>query len=105
MSREVGVRGVGADCGRARASLPALDMVDRETERVGRLERSRADLASVCDAIFALYSAGPSIGTVGAEVVELAVQAEELLPDNPEQAEAAIRRARELLAWLGEPAA
>ena len=55
--------------------------------------------------IFSLYSARPSIGTLGAEVVELALEAEELIPDNPEGAGATMRRARDLLEDLGEPAA
>ena len=56
-------------------------------------------------AIFELYSSRPAIGTLGAEVVGLALEAEELIARDLARTEEAIRRARELLSDLGAPAA
>ena len=64
-----------------------------------------AALEGVWAAIFELYSARPAIGVLGAEVVELALEAEELIARDLTGAQEALRRARELLSDLGAPAA
>ncbi len=64
-----------------------------------------SDLEALWAAAFALYRGRPAIGTIGAEVVELALAAEDLRSRNPGGAASLIRRAHELLEDLGEPTA
>ena len=66
---------------------------------------ARGALEAVWAAILELYSARPAIGVLGAEVVELALEAEELIARDLAGAQEALRRARELLSDLGAPAA
>ncbi len=70
-----------------------------------RAEKARAELEALWAAIFELYTARPAIGTLGAELVGLALKAEDLIGHDPTAAAAATRRTRELLGDLGEPAA
>lgn len=70
-----------------------------------RAERARAELDALWHQIFELYASRPAIGTLGAEVVGLALAAEEIVHEDAAGAESAVRRARELLQDLGEPAA
>lgn len=68
-------------------------------------EETRADLERLWSAIFALYRVRPAVGTLGAEVLALALEAEDLVARDPSRARAMISEARELLRDLGEPAA
>ncbi|QIN85496.1 hypothetical protein GBA63_22630 (plasmid) [Rubrobacter tropicus] len=68
-------------------------------------EQTRADLQALWAAIFRLYRGRPAVGTLGAEVVGLALEAEDLITLDPSRARASIERARFLLEDLGEPAA
>lgn len=65
----------------------------------------RAGLEALWGAIFRLYAARPAIGTAGAEVVGLALAAEDAADEDPARALRDIGRAGELLEDLGETAA
>lgn len=63
------------------------------------------DLEALWAAIFDRYRDRPAIGTIGAEVVSLALAAEDLLRNDETGAASLIRRGHELLEDLGEPLA
>ena len=67
-------------------------------------DETRADLETLWTAIFALYRSRPAVGTMGAEVVGLVLEAEDLIASGP-VACTAIHRAGQLLRDLWEPAA
>jgi hypothetical protein len=68
-------------------------------------EDTWADLEALWTSVFDLYRGRPASGTIGAEVVDLALAAEDLLRRDETGAASAIRRAQDLLEDLGEPAA
>ena len=68
-------------------------------------DETGADLERLWAATFALYRSRPAVGTLGAEVIGLALEAEDLVAHDPSRARATILKARELLRDLGEPAA
>lgn len=70
-----------------------------------KVEDTWADLDALWVSVFELYAVRPAIGAIGAEVVDLAGAAEDLLGHDQSGAASAIRRAHELLEDLGEPTA
>lgn len=68
-------------------------------------EETRAELDRLWAAVFGLYRVRPAVGTIGAEAIGLALEAEDLVASDPSRARATILKAHELLRDLGEPAA
>lgn len=68
-------------------------------------EEVRSGLDALWAAIFGLYRRRPAIGSLGAEVVGLALEAEDFVARDPSRARAKILKARGLLRDLGEESA
>lgn len=68
------------------------------------MEGVRAELEAPWATILKLYATRPAVGTLGAEVVGLALEAEDLVKCNPSRTRAPIKRAGELLQDPCQPA-